>query len=137
MAVGVAQVAIMRFVFKHPVPLLQWASLGLVLVFGATSLFIHHPRFLMVKPTIIYLTVATVMMKRGWMLCYLPPEAQLHGVPMMLIFGYVWAGLMALSAGLNPILAVWFPKASPAFIAAFPLRSAAPTTELQPLIRTP
>ncbi|MDB5435693.1 MAG: hypothetical protein JWR47_1950 [Phenylobacterium sp.] len=120
--VGVAQVAIQRLL-KRKVELLQWASLGLVVVFGTLGILTSDPRFLMAKPTIIYLAVGAVMLKRGWMLRYMPPIAREHGEPLMIAFGYVWAGLMALTALANLAVAVVLPSQWPAFIAIVPLAS--------------
>lgn len=102
---------------------LQWASLGLVLLFGAASLLTHDVRFLMAKPSLVYLVIAVVMLKRGWMLRYLPPVAAGHGEPLMIAFGYVWAGLMIVSAVTNLVVAVWFTEAWPMYKAIFPLGS--------------
>lgn len=120
--IGVAQVTIQRLL-KRKIELLQWASLGLVVVFGTLGILTNDPRFLMAKPTIIYLAVGAVMLKRGWMLRYLPPIAGEHGKPLMIIFGYVWAGLMGLTALANLLVAVAFPNAWPAFIAVVPFAS--------------
>jgi len=119
---GVAQVAIQRLL-KRKIELLQWASLGLVVVFGTLGVLTSDPRFLMAKPTIIYLAVGAVMLKRGWMLRYMPPIARQHGEPLMIAFGYVWAGLMALTALANLAVAVALPSQWPAFIAVVPLAS--------------
>ncbi|MBL8772836.1 MAG: septation protein IspZ [Phenylobacterium sp.] len=122
MAAGAGHV-LLWIVLRKPVAPLQWASLGLVLVFGTASLFLHDPRFLMAKPTIIYLIVATVMLKRGWMLRYMPPIAAGHGERMMIAYGYVWAGLMLLSAALNLVFAIGFPAQWPLYKAVFPIAS--------------
>ena len=120
--VGVAQVAIQRLL-KRKIELLQWASLGLVVVFGTLGILTSDPRFLMAKPTIIYLAVGAVMLKRGWMLRYMPPIAREHGEPLMIAFGYVWAALMGLTALANLFVAVTMPSRWPAFIAVVPLVS--------------
>jgi len=122
MVAGVAHVALMAGL-RRPIAPLQWASLGLVLVFGTASLFMHDPRFLMAKPTIIYLLLAGFMLRRGWMLRYLPPVAEGRGAGLMIAYGYVWAGLMALSAGLNLIFAIWLPEQWPLYKAVFPITS--------------
>lgn len=119
---GVAHVVVWKALGKSIAPL-QWASLGLVLVFGTASLFFHDPRFLMAKPSIIYLIIAVVMLKRGWMLRYMPPIAAGHGERTMVVFGYVWAGLMAFSAATNVAVAVWAPEHWPLYKATFPITS--------------
>ena len=120
--VGVAQVTI-QILLKRKVALLQWASLGLVVVFGTLGVVTNDPRFLMVKPSIIYVAIGAVMLKRGWMLRYLPPVAGEHGAPLMIRFGYVWAGLMFLTAAANLMVAWRFPALWPAFVAVVPMTS--------------
>jgi len=122
LVIGMGQVAVQRLL-KRKVELLQWASLGLVIVFGALGVMTNDPRFLMAKPTIIYLAIGAVMLKRGWMLRYLPPIAGKHGKPLMIAWGYAWAGLMGLTALANIVVAVWFTAQWPAFIAVAPLAS--------------
>jgi intracellular septation protein A len=62
----------------------------------------------MIKPSVIYLIVGIVMLKRGWMNRYLPPIA-IELVPdIAVIFGYAWSGLMFFSAALNLIVALNF-----------------------------
>lgn len=119
MAVGVVQIIALRLLGRQIAPL-QWASLGLVLVFGAASLLAHDIRFLMAKPTLIYAIVGVVMLKRGWMLRYLPPVAEGRGEGAMIAFGYVWAGLMFVSGAANLVVAIWFSSLWPLFLAVFP-----------------
>jgi intracellular septation protein A len=94
-------------------------------VFGAATLLTRDPRFMMAKPTIIYILVGAAMLERGWLLPYLPPAGREHLEDAVMIgWGYVWAGLMFLTAALNAVfaltagLAVWS-----AFIAVFPAAS--------------
>ena len=124
MAAGAGRVTYLRLRGER-VNAMQWMSLGLVAVFGAATLFTNDPRFMMAKPTIIYVLVGAAMLERGWMLPYLPPTAREHldeGV--MIGWGYVWAGLMFVTAALNAVfalatsLAVWS-----AFVAIFPAAS--------------
>ena len=53
---------------------LQWISLASVLLTAAATLFTGDPRFVMAKPTIVYLVVGTVMLRRGWLNRYILPE---------------------------------------------------------------
>jgi intracellular septation protein A len=119
---SVAQI-VLQLVLRRPVAPLQWASLGLVLLFGAAGILTHDARFLMAKPTLIYFIVGTVMLKRGWMLRYLPPAAEGHGERYMIAFGYAWAGLLFLTGAANLVVAVAFPAQWPAFLAIFPMAS--------------
>jgi intracellular septation protein A len=117
---GLAQIVGMKLL-RRPIPHLQWAGLGLALVFGAASMVTDDPRFVMVKPTLIYLAIAAVMLKRGWMLRYLPPRAVGHAEDLMIGWGYAWAALMALTGIANLVVAVWFTAAWPAFLAVVPM----------------
>ena len=120
--IGVGQVVILK-ALRRPVAALQWMGLGLVLVFGTASLVTHDLRFLMVKPTIIYLLIGTVMLQRGWMLRYMPPVASGHGEDVMIAFGYVWAALMLVTAIANAVFAIWFTPHWVQFMAIFPMAS--------------
>ena len=105
MALGAAQIG-WQFLRKKPIDTMQWMSLFLVLGAGAATLITRDPRFVMIKPTVIYTVVGIVMLKPGWINRYLPPIA-IEMVPdIAFIFGYVWAGLMFFSAGLNLIVAL-------------------------------
>jgi intracellular septation protein len=96
---------------------------ALVIVFGAATLLTRDVRFLMAKPTVVYLILAVVMLKPGWMVRYLPPAAEGRGQDLMTVFGFIWAGLMALTAGLNLLFAIAAPELWPGFLAIFPLAS--------------
>src|SRR5216684_1301997 len=109
MALGIGQIG-WQFARKRPIDTMQWMSLFLVLVLGsgAATLITNDPRFVMVKPSVIYTIVGIVMLKPGWMNRYLPPVA-IELVPdVAFIFGFVWAGLMFFSAALNLIVAFNF-----------------------------
>jgi intracellular septation protein len=85
---------------------MQWLSIGLVVVSGIATMLTSDARFVMLKPTVIYCIVGAYMLKPGWMTRYLPPIA-VHLVPdLAWTFGFVWAGLMFLSAALNIALAL-------------------------------
>ncbi len=121
-AIGVAQVLYLK-VRAHPIDLMQWMSLGLVVVFGGATLFTHNPHFVMVKPTLIYIAIGIVMLKPGWMKRYIPPVGREDGEDLVMGFGYVWAGLMFFTAAANLVLALGDPKLWIAFLAIFPAGS--------------
>ena len=80
---GVAHIAWLKF-RRATVDAMQWLSLGLVAVFGGASLLTHDPRFMMLKPTLIYAAIGAVMLRRGWINRYNPPmalgwSADVHG----------------------------------------------------------
>lgn len=103
-ALGIAQIA-WHIARKDKVDALQWMSLALVILSGGATLVTQDPRFIMVKPSIIYLVVGFTMLQRGWMNRYLPADA-LRLVPDFgIAFGYIWSGLMFCSAVLNLFVA--------------------------------
>jgi intracellular septation protein len=79
---------------------MTWASLGLVIVLGGATLLTHDPRFVLAKPAIGHVAIGIIMLKRGWMLRYLPAIVT-ETIPEYVTFaGYAWAALMfALAAG--------------------------------------
>jgi intracellular septation protein len=107
MALGTAQIG-WQLVRRQPIDTMQWMSLFLVLGASIVTLITNDPRFVMIKPSVIYLIVGVVMLRRGWMNRYLPPVA-IELVPdIAVIFGYAWSGLMFASAALNLIVALNF-----------------------------
>ena len=79
---------------------MTYASLALVIVLGSATLLTGDPRFVMAKPSIAHFAIGTIMLKRGWMLRYVPPIVT-ETIPEYVTFaGYAWAVLMfALGAG--------------------------------------
>jgi intracellular septation protein A len=107
MVLGMAQIG-WQFARRKPIDTMQWMSLFLVLGAGTVTLLTNDPRFMMIKPSVIYIIVGVVMLKRGWMNRYLPPIA-IELVPdIAVIVGYAWSGLMFFSAALNVIVALNF-----------------------------
>jgi intracellular septation protein len=105
MALGMAQIG-WQLARGKPIDTMQWMSLFLVLGAGTVTLITNDPRFMMIKPSVIYIIVGVVMLKRGWMNRYLPPIA-IELVPdIAVIVGYAWSGLMFFSAALNVIVAL-------------------------------
>jgi intracellular septation protein A len=79
---------------------MTYASLALVIVLGSATLLTHDPRFVLAKPAIGHFAIGAIMLKRGWMLRYLPPIVT-ETIPEHVTFaGYAWAALMfVLAAG--------------------------------------
>lgn len=79
---------------------MTWASLGLVIVLGGATLLTHDPRFVLAKPAIGHAAIGLIMLKRGWMLRYMPPIVS-ETIPEFVTFaGYAWAALcFVLAAG--------------------------------------
>jgi intracellular septation protein len=73
---------------------MTWASLGLVIVLGGATLLTKDPRFVMIKPSIGHFAIGAIMLKRGWMLRYMPAIV-IDNVPDLIVrAGYAWAILM-------------------------------------------
>ncbi|HZC15969.1 MAG TPA: septation protein IspZ [Caulobacteraceae bacterium] len=120
-AAGVGQIAYLKL-RRARIDVMQWMSLGLVVVFGGASLYAHDPRFIMLKPTLIYAIIGGVMLRRGWMARYQPPLALCWSRDVSVAFGYVWAGLMFATGVLNLVLvAHGDPKVWAWFIGVFPI----------------
>jgi intracellular septation protein A len=107
-AAGLAQLARLKLTGRQIEPM-QWMSLGLVVALGGATMLTQNPRFMMVKPTIVHWAVAAVMLRRGWMLRYLP-EIVLRNVPEPAIVaaGYAWAALLAALGLANLLIALRF-----------------------------
>jgi intracellular septation protein len=107
-AAGLAQFARLRLTERRIEPI-QWMSLGLVVLLGGATLLTQSPRFMMIKPTIVHFAVAVVMLRRGWMIRYLP-EIVLRNVPEPTIVaaGYAWAALLAALGLANLFIALRF-----------------------------
>ncbi len=105
MALGIVQIG-WQLVHKQPVEALQWLSLVIIFASGTATFLTDDPLFVMMKPSIIYVIVGLVMLKRGWMTRYLPPIARATVPDLAITFGYVWAGMMFFSAVLNIVLAL-------------------------------
>jgi len=108
---GVAQIG-WELARRRPIDTMQWLSLFLVVGSGAATLLTGDPRYVMLKPSLIYALVGAVMLRKGWMNRYLPAIA-IEVVPdIAVIFGFVWSGLMFFSSALNIVIALNFSVAA-------------------------
>lgn len=96
---AVGQVVYFR-IKRRALNFMTWASLGLVIVLGGATILTSDPRFVLAKPAIAHFAIGTIMLKRGWMLRYMPSVA-VETIPDAIgLAGYAWAALMfALGAG--------------------------------------
>jgi intracellular septation protein len=79
---------------------MTWASLGLVIVLGGVTLLTQDHRFVLAKPSIAHFAIGAIMLKRDWMLRYMPPVVVETIPDYVTIAGYAWAILMfVLGAG--------------------------------------
>ena len=102
---AVAQVVYSR-IRGQELGFMTWASLALVIVLGSATLLTHDPRFVLAKPSIAHFAIGAIMLKRGWMLRYLPPIVTETIPEYVTVAGYAWAALMfALGAGVIAVAA--------------------------------
>lgn len=79
---------------------MTWASLGLVIVLGGATILTSDARFVLAKPAIAHFAVGAIMLRRGWLLRYVPPLVAQTIPEYVTAAGYAWAALMfALGAG--------------------------------------
>src|SRR6202521_5325247 len=84
----------------QPLGFMTYASVGLVIVLGSATMLTNDPRFVLAKPAIGHFAIGAIMLKRGWMLRYMPPIVTETIPEYITIAGYAWAALMfALAAG--------------------------------------
>src|SRR6202171_163598 len=96
---AVAQVIYSR-IKGQQLTFMTYASLALVIVLGSATLLTNDPRFVLAKPSIAHFAIGAIMLKRGWMLRYMPPIVTETIPEYVTIAGYAWAALMfALGAG--------------------------------------
>src|SRR4030081_2417522 len=69
---AIAQVIYAR-IKGEPLSFMTYASLGLVIVLGGATPLTNDPRFVLAKPSIAHFAIGAIMLKRGWMLRYMPP----------------------------------------------------------------
>jgi len=105
MALGIAQISV-QFAHKKPIATMEWLSLFLVVASGTAALVTRDPRFVMFKPSVIYMIVGVVMLRPGWINRYLPPLANAVVPDVAVIVGFLWAGLMFASAAVNVFVAL-------------------------------
>ncbi len=102
---GIAQTLWMRLTGRS-VGFLQWLSLVLVTVFGTTTIVTHDPFYIMVKPTLVWLAVGVMMLRRDWMAPYLPPIVTENLEDRLIVrAGYAWAAVMFVLAVMNLLVA--------------------------------
>ena len=78
----------------EPLNFMTYASLALVIVLGSATLLTNDARFVLAKPSIAHFAIGAIMLKRGWMLRYMPPIVA-ETIPEYVTFaGYAWAALM-------------------------------------------
>ena len=100
MALGAGQIG-WCLARRKAVDAMAWMSFVLILGSGAASIVTNDPRFVMLKPTVIYCVVGVFMLQPGWMTRYLPPVAHELASDVAFALGYAWSALMFGTAILN------------------------------------
>src|SRR6266436_7656436 len=95
---AVAQVIHSRVKGK-PLGFMTYATVGLVIVLGSATLLTQDPRFVLAKPSIAHFAIGAIMLKRGWMLRYMPPIVTETIPEYVTAAGYAWAALCFVLAG--------------------------------------
>jgi intracellular septation protein len=90
---AVAQIVYAR-VKGQPLNFMTYASLALVIVLGGATLLTEDARFVLAKPSIAHFAIGAIMLKRDWMLRYMPPVVTQTIPQYVTIAGYAWAVLM-------------------------------------------
>jgi intracellular septation protein len=104
-ALSLAQIGT-QFIRRRPIHVMEWLSLVLITAAGIATLLTHDPRFVLMKPSVIYAIVGGVMCKPGWLNRYLPDIARTVVPDVATIVGFAWAGLMFMSAAVNAFVAL-------------------------------
>lgn len=77
-----------------PLDVMTYASLALVVVLGGATLMTNDPRFVLAKPAIGHFAIGAIMLRRGWLLRYMPDIVTDNIPHAITIAGYCWAVLM-------------------------------------------
>jgi intracellular septation protein len=93
-ALGVAQIGV-QFARGKRIETMEWLSLFAVVASAVATLLTNDPRFVVIKPSVLYAVVGIVMLKPRWMNRYLPPVAKQLVPDVATICGFVWAGLIS------------------------------------------
>lgn len=110
-AFGVAQIG-RQLIRRKPIETMEWLSLFLVVAAGTATLLTNDPRFVLIKPSVIYAIVGCVMLKPGWLNRYLPEIARTVVPDVAIMVGYAWAALMFVSAAFNVFVALTYDLAT-------------------------
>ena len=95
---AIAQVIYSRLKGK-PLGFMTYASLALVIVLGSATLLTNDPRFVLAKPAIGHFAIGAIMLKRGWMLRYVPAIVSETIPEYVTLAGYAWAALLFVLGG--------------------------------------
>jgi intracellular septation protein A len=92
---------------------MSYASTALVVVLGGATLLTNDARFMLVKPSISHFAVGAIMLRRDWMLRYVPKIVAETIPECVRLAGYLWAALMfvigagVVAAALTGDIKIW------------------------------
>ena len=108
MIIAIAQLVVTKLRGRD-IPIMVWFSCGLLIVLGGASLALNDPRYVMIKPSIGHFAIATIMLRRGWLIRYMPPIVQENlAAGTIVAAGYAWAGLIFTLGIINFYIATTF-----------------------------
>lgn len=118
LALSVGQLVVLRLKGQKP-PALLLMGVALTVVLGGFTFLTEDARFLLIKPTIVYACIGAAMLQRGWLARYFPPIVR-ETLPPAAInrAGWLWAGLMFVTAALNLALVAALPPREAAGVLA-------------------
>lgn len=108
-ALGLAQIA-GHFARRRRPPVLLLVGVSLTALLGGMTIVTADPRFVLLKPSIVYGAVGVTMLQRGWVRRYVPPIAlALLSARTLDRVGWGWAALLLGSAFVNLALVASLP----------------------------
>ena len=109
LALGLVQLSWWLVRRRRP-PTLLLVGVTLTALLASVTIVTADPRFLLIKPTIVYAVVAASMLPRGWIRRYVPPIAlEVLSARTLDRFGWAWAALLGASAVGNLLLVAFLP----------------------------
>jgi intracellular septation protein len=122
--VGIAA-GLARFVWlkikRRPVGPLQYVSVVLVIISGTATIITNNALFMEIKPSLVGIAVAGVMLSTNWMAPYLPPMVTDNLEPAVIRWtSLLWGALQLALATANAVIAIRFNSLWPAYAAFVP-----------------
>jgi len=109
-----AQIVLMKL-GGRPIERMHWITLALVLVFGALTLGLRNPEFIMWKPTVINWLFAAALLLSEWFMARGILRRMLATVaefpdPVVVRLNYAWVAFLTMAGVLNLYVAYNFPE---------------------------
>lgn len=110
---SIAQIVWLKFIRKHPVEVMQWVGLAIIVVFGGLTLLLRDEDFIKWKPTILYWSFAAAILLTS--LFGKNPVRHMMGQqlslpdPVWKTLNHLWLAFFLLMGVLNLLVANHFP----------------------------